>query len=395
MNFKKLSLLLSKTIRMLNLKISSVVIVGVLIFSSCGDPAPETKTTVQTKLKPIEISEDDIFQGNKILAFLKNEEKFIKESNNFFLKGLNAFRNERNLDSADYYLRQSILKEPTAKAYFELGNVYMDKKKYDEALISYGLAEQLNYEPFSKILYNKACLYSLKEETELAGKYLEYSIQAGYNNIDHIQKDKDLDELRNTYYFKQALKKGMRGMSDAENLFWLQFKKQFTKAQFPISLKSNLEWEELEPLGTISYEYEKYIAEMRDEEFSREVSKMFYYYLQPYETENYVALVYIVRDEYMGDLAPLTYRLATFTHEGKLIDKKEISGRTSLGEEIKEGKLLKGGKIEVSRYTPVYEKDPDEVGYYDNPIVKKNFIDKKVLTISKDGKITESSKKAV
>src|SRR5690606_28963393 len=197
------------------------------IFSSCGDPAPETKTTVQTKLKPIEISEDDIFQGNKILAFLKNEEKFIKESNNFFLQGLNAFRNERNLDSADYYLRQSIVKEPTAKAYFELGNVYMDKKKYDEALISYGLAEQLNYEPFSKILYNKACLYSLKEETELAGKYLEYSIQAGYNNLDHIEKDKDLDELRNTYYFKQALKKGMRGMSDAENLFWLQFKKQF------------------------------------------------------------------------------------------------------------------------------------------------------------------------
>ena len=378
---------------MLNLKIIPFLTIGVFIFSSCGDPAPESRTVVETKFKPIEISEDDIFQGNKILAFLKNEEKFIKESNNFFLKGLNAFRNERNLDSADYYLRQSILKEPTAKAYFELGNVYMDKKKYDEALISYGLAEQLNYEPFSKILYNKACLYSLKEESELAGKYLEYSIQAGYNNLDHIQKDKDLDELRNTYYFKQAIKKGMRGMSDAENLFWLQFKKQFSKAQFPVSLKSNLQWEELEPLGSISYEYEKYIAEMRDEEFSREVSKMFYYYLQPYETENYVALVYIVRDEYMGDLAPLTYRLATFTHEGKLIDKKEISGRTSLGEEIKEGKLLKGGKIEVSRYTPVYEKDPDEVGYYDNPIIKKNFIDKKVLTISKDGKISEGSSK--
>jgi len=395
LNLTNLSLLLSKTIRMQNLKIISVVAFGVFTLSSCGDPVPENKTTIQTKLKPIEITEDDIFSGNKILAFLKNEEKFIKESNNFFLKGLNAFRNERNLDSADYYLRQSILKEPTAKAYFELGNVYMDKKKYDQALVSFGLAEQLNYEPFSKILYNKACLYSLKEETELAGKYLEYSIQAGYTNLDHIQKDKDLDELRETYYFKQALKKGMRGMSDAENLFWLQFKKQFSKTQFPISLKANLEWEELEPLGSISYEYEKYIAEMRDEEFSREVSKMFYYYLQPYETENYVALVYIVRDEYMGELAPLTYRLATFTHDGKLIDKKEISGRTTLDGEIKEGKLLKGGTIEVSRYKPVYEKNPDEEGYYDNPIVKKNFIDKKIITISKAGKILESSKKSV
>lgn len=381
---------------MRNLKYISFVAIGIIAFTSCGDPAPESKTNIETKLKPIEISEDDIFSGNKILAFLKNEEKFIKESNNFFLKGLNSFRNEKNLDSADYYLRQSILKEPTAKAYFELGNVYMDKKKYDQALLSFGLAEQLNYEPFSKILYNKACLYSLQEETELAGKYLEYSLQAGYTNLDHINKDSDLDELRNTYYFKQAVKKGMRGMSDGENLFWMQFKKQFSKTQFPVSLKANIEWEELEQLGTISYEYEKYIAEMRDDEFSREVSKMFYHYLQPYETENYVALVYIVRDEYMGELAPLTYRLATFTHDGKLIDKKEISGRVSLGSEIKEAKLYKGGVIEVSRYEPVYEKDPNEEGYYDNPIIKKNFIDKKTITISKTGKIVESAaKKAV
>ena len=378
---------------MQNLKFISIVTLGVIVLVSCGDPAPESKTNIETKLRPIEISEDDIFSGNKILAFLKNEEKFIKESNNFFLKGLNSFRNEKNLDSADYYLRQSILKEPTAKAYFELGNVYMDKKKYDQALLSFGLAEQLDYEPFSKILYNKACLYSLQEETELAGKYLEYSIQAGYNNLDHINKDSDLEELRNTYYFKQAVKKGMRGMSDAENLFWLQFKKQFSKTQFPVALKSNIEWEELEQLGTISYEYEKYISEMRDEEFSREVSKMFYHYIQPYETDNYVAVVYIVRDEYMGDLAPLTYRLATFTHEGKLIDKKEVSGRTSLGQEIKEAKLLKGGVIEVSRYEPIYKKDADEYGYYDNPIVKKNLIDKKTITISKTGKIVEGAAK--
>lgn len=372
-----------------------VLFFGVILFSSCGDPAPENTTSIKTKMKPIEISESDIFEGNKILAFLKNEDKFLKESNNLFLKGLNAFRNEKNLDSADYYLRQSILKEPTAKAYFELGNVYMDKKKYDDALLSFGLAEQLDYEPFSKILYNKACLYSLKEETELSGKYLEYSIQAGYNNLDHIQKDSDLEALRNTYHFKQALKKGMRGMSDAENLFWLQFKKQFSKTQFPVTLKANIEWEELEQLGTISYEYEKYISEMRDEEFSREVSKMFYHYLQPYETDNYVSVVYIVRDEYMGDLAPLTYRLATFTHEGKLIDKKEISGRTSLGKEIKEAKLLKGGVIEVNIYNPIYKNDPDEVGYYDNPIVKKNLIDKKIITISKAGRITESTVKNV
>ena len=105
-----------------------VLFFGIILFSSCGDPAPENTTRIETKMKPIEISESDIFEGNKILAFLKNEDKFLKESNNLFLKGLNAFRNEKNLDSADYYLRQSILKEPTAKAYFELGNYYYDNQ---------------------------------------------------------------------------------------------------------------------------------------------------------------------------------------------------------------------------------------------------------------------------
>ena len=370
-----------------------LTILGLGVFTSCGDPAPDSKTVtkVETKRTPIEISEDDIFQGNKIMAFLTNDEKFFKEANNFFLKGLNAFRNEKDLDSADYYLRQSILKEPTAKAYFELGNVYMDKKDYDNALLSFGLAEQLNYEPFSKVLYNKACLYSMKEDTELAGKYLEYSIQAGYNNLDHINKDEDLEELRETYYFKQAVKKGLRGVSNSENLFWLQFKKLFAKTSFPVQLKETIAREELEELGYISYEYEKYISEMRDEQFSREVSKSFFHYLQPYETESYVALVYIVRDEYMGELAPLTYRLATFTHEGKLIDKKEIAGRTSLGANIKEAKLKKNGIIEISEFEPTYEKDPDDEGYYDNPIIQRTLVEKKTMSIGKTGKISVKS----
>ena len=48
-------------------------------------------------------------------------------------------------------------------------------------------------------------MYSLQEEAELAGKYLEYSLQAGYNNLDQINKDSDLAELRDTHYFKKAV----------------------------------------------------------------------------------------------------------------------------------------------------------------------------------------------
>jgi len=361
-----------------------------LILVACGDPAQQGKE-VQEERIDVTLSDDDIYTSNKILAFLENTTKYLEEANSYFLKGVDAYRNKKNLDSAQYYFRHSIVKEPTAKAYFELGNVYFDRKDFKQAELSYGMAEKLDYQPFSKILYNKACMYSMQEEPELAGQYLEYAIQAGYSNLDHINKDEDLDNLRDTYYYRKAIDKGLRGMSNAENLFWLQFQKQFEKIELPKKLKNIMTQEELDQLQFISYDYEKYISEMRDGMFSREVSKGFYYFAEPYETKEYVALVYIVRDEFMGDMAPILYRLATFDHEGKLIDKRVIGGRELFESDLLEATLKKGGVIEVTVKEPVYEKDPEEEGYYDNPIIETKVVGKQRFVIKSNGKIVEEN----
>ena len=359
---------------------------------SCGDPA-ETINVNKTERIPVVLEDDELFASNKVLAFLQNEKKFIEDANAFFLKGINSFRNKKDLDSADYYLRKSILKEPTARAYFELGNLYQNKKKFGEALLAYDLAEQLDYKPFSKLLYNKSCLYSIQEKNEMSGKYLEYAIQAGYNNIEHIAKDSDLKSLRESHYYNEAVERGLRGTSDAKNLFWLSFKKEFGPANFPQKLKQSMNIEELNALKYISFDFEKYISEMRNEEFSREVSKGFYYFSQPYETEKFVALIYVVKDEFMGELAPLTYRMATFTHEGKLIDKKDIAGSSNYSEELKEATLTKNRVINVKYFKPIYKEDPDLNGFYDNEIIKKNLLGSTTITISANGKIVEESLK--
>ncbi len=364
----------------------TVFVVGILV--SCGDPVQEIITVEKVRV-PVEISEEDLFKGNVITAFLQNETKFIKEANAFFLKGIDSYRNKEDYDSAAYYLRHSLLKEPTAKAYFEFGNLNMDLKDYDQALKAYGMVEQLGYKPFSQILYNKSCIHSLKGEKELAGRYLEYAIQAGYNNIEHLNRDPDLKELRESYYFQKALDKGLRGMSNAENLFWLQFKNQFPKVDLPATIETHMTYEESEALEFISFDYEKYIAEMRDEKFSREVSKGFYYYAQPYENENFVAVVYIVRDEFMGEYAPLTYRLATFDHEGTLIDKADIGGHELLEDPIKRAELKKNFQVDVTLLEAIHEKDPNEHGYYDNKLVDTREVGKMTYRIEKNGKIIE------
>ena len=184
-----------------------------LLITACGEPAEVINTIKQQKRIDIELAESDLFETTKIFAFLENDVKFIEEANKLYLNGLDAFKNKKDLDSANYYLRQSILKEPSGKAYYELGNVFMSQEKFDEALNAYDLAENLDYQPISKILYNKSCLYSLQKNVKMSGQYLEYALQAGYNNLDHINKDEDLTELRNSRLFEPAIEKGVRGMS--------------------------------------------------------------------------------------------------------------------------------------------------------------------------------------
>ena len=50
--------------------------------------------------------------------------------------------------------------------------------------------------------------------------------------------------------------------------------------------------------------------------------------------------------------------------------------------------IKKNGVIEISEFEPTYEKDPDEKGYYDNPIIKRTLVEKKTLTIGKNGRIS-------
>jgi tetratricopeptide (TPR) repeat protein len=362
-----------------------------LLVTSCGEPGEVINTIKQQKRIDIELAESDLFETTRIFAFLDNEVKFIEEANKLYLNGVDAFKNKKNLDSADYYLRQSILKEPSGKAYYELGNVFMDQKKYSEALSAYDLAENLDFQPVSKILYNKSCLYSLQKNVEMSGQYLEYALQAGYNNLDHIDKDEDLAELRKSRLFKPAIEKGVRGMSNAKNLFWLQFKKLFPKYPFPHTIESQLDEKVMAEKQYISYDFEKYISEMRDEKYSREVSKGFYHYAQMYETDKYVAVVYVVKEEFMGDAAPLLYRMATFTHEGKLIDKKRIGGKEYLSDDLWSTTFNKDKTIDVSILKPTYEKDPEDEGYYENKIVSTKEVGQLKYKVDGNGMIIKVS----
>lgn len=368
---------------------AAAILFSVLL--SCGT-TPNPNSNKYSVIKVDKLSEKDMFTYVKVKSYMDQKDSEATDYSEDFLKGLDAFRNKKNLDSAEYYFTVSILNVPTNMAYYELGNLAMDRKEYKKAIYAYEMAERLGYEPFSKVLYNIACAHSLQDETELAGQYLEYALQAGYSNIDNINKDEDLKNLRtNDYLFNMHLKQGLKGLSNADNLFWLQFKRQFSKTPFPLKLNENLDMLLLNDETRISYDFEKYIAEMRDDKFSRDVSKGFYYLADLKETSEYVALVYVIKEEFYGDQSPLTFRLATFTPEGKLIDKKEIAGRSDFTKPLKSAVIKNDLSIAITSYETEFEKDPEEEGYYDNKIVKKTKITEESFTIDPKGKIVKAA----
>jgi hypothetical protein len=363
-----------------------------LINSSCGDPSHKVMKDVTEKLDFLNLSIGDILNASKVHLYLKSNPASTKESNDLFMKGVDAYKNKQLLDSAKYYFEHSIQQKPTPTAYYELGNVYKELKAYDQSLLSYQLAERLDFAPFSNLLYQIAGTYSQKGDYDLSAKYLEYALQAGFTNIDKVNTDKELEALRqkSNYKFNDAIKNGTKGMSNPETLFWLQFKRQFSPAKLPLTLNSSISTDELEKWGFISYDFERFIPQMRNARFSREVGESYYFAYNLGENESYTALVYVKLDHYSGEDAPKQFIISTFDSKGGLIDKIEAGNSKDTGDISTIVKFDTPGSFVTKIYRLEYEKDPNEFGYWDNKIKNKTYLTTYNYKIDNKGKIMVS-----
>lgn len=371
-----------------------IAVAGLLI-TACGNPTQEigkqTKAELTTEEAHMQLTADDLFAGDKIRLYLRKDTLQGSAANKLFLSALDEFKNKKDLIAAEKGFVQSILRYPTAKAYYELGNVWLEKKEYKQALQAYRMAENLDYEPFSKLMYNIACTYSGLKDGEQAASYLEYAIESGYLNVDNIAKDPDLAYLREEYswMYRSHMKRALNGVTDADKIYYLQFKKRFPQMKMPLSIKETVSKTYFDMENAITYDFEKYIPEMRDDKFSREVSKGFYYYANLKETANYTAIIYIIREEFLGEQAPLTYKLVTYDKTGTIIDQLIIAGREDFKEELRSCSINAKLEITLDLFETKFEKDPDTEGYYDNPIASKSKVGTQKYRVTAEGKIVE------
>ncbi len=71
------------------------------------------------------------------------------------------------------------------------------EKKYQEALTTFQKAETCDKNLSPTHYYNGCCIASLAQNEQLAFEYLKKAIDKGWENIAHMNKDSDLDFIRN------------------------------------------------------------------------------------------------------------------------------------------------------------------------------------------------------
>ncbi len=356
--------------------------VSLLTFSACQEVARGPKHSGS-------LSATAIYSADSVNVFLADNAKENKESQKFFMDAIDMYRNKKNPAGAIELFVKSITIHPTARGYYELGNASSEIKNYTQAVQAYRIAEVLNYQPASKLLYNMACVLSLQDSTQTSMKYLEYAIEAGYTNADNILKDPDLANVRKNYEFTQLINEALGGASDPETVMWFGFKHSFAVAQLPLVL--NTETPVKQEDNYISFDYEKYISEMKDEKFSREVGKEFYYMASVESNAKYTALVYAMKNSMMGEKAPMNFILISFDPKGVLIDKKTVGGQNVLTEPYKVCTIKPNLSFEIKEYDMKYEKDPAENGYENNKVVSNELKDTKYYKIDEGGKFVETS----
>ena len=111
-----------------------------------------------------------------------------------------------------------ISKEELARIYMEQGLKYLTLANFSKAEREF--KKVLEIQARNEIaLYNLACTYSRWGKTDEAIEYLGRSIEAGFDDVSHMEKDTDLDPIREDPRYKALIdairkKKAASGSED-------------------------------------------------------------------------------------------------------------------------------------------------------------------------------------
>lgn len=358
-----------------------VLLFTTLIYAGCADKQNEQQA----------LGFNVLFDKDSVKTYLKEVPvAFIDSSKKLFLQAIDLYKNKQNAEASVQVFIQAVGLYPSAGGYYELGNALLENPNADNnaeyALKAFNMAELMDYKPWSHVLFKKACAAASIGDHD-AYRYLTYAVQNGFVDRQKIISNKHLLKIGAISDLLSAYNEGMAGNGDPDAILWEGYSKQFGQASFPFMIDSGT----LAAIGTpvdISYDYEKYVPEMRDYKFSRDVGREFFYFTKIDDNRVFKTIIYGSKAYDAERIDPTAYIIASFTNTGRLIDKKTIAGSVALDSAFKECSFISNKEFEVKEYKNIYEKDTEKEGYEDNRIIRRDLLATYKYTIDSTGRFS-------
>lgn len=331
------------------------------------------------------LKKEALFSEDSVSAFLSTiPEQQSDSSKQAFLKGIDLLKNSKDAKAAIPFLQQSLSIYPNANAYYELGNAYLEIRDWAPALQSFKMAEVLDYKPLGNVLFKQASCYAAMDSADKMYAYIRYAVQNGFVDKRKIVEDSHFANYKNDYQLLNIYHEAMNGNGNPDEVLWHSYSNDFKQASFPFQADTGTV-RQLGELQIISYDYEKFIPEMRDHKFSREVGSEYFYVAKLLQTELCHVVLYGCRS-YEEEGAPVYYILASFNPKGKLIDKMIVGGAQTFDEAYKVFTAKNNQQFQIEEYKNNYEKNPAEAGFENNKLLSRQLVATKQFLIDANGK---------
>lgn len=383
-----------------------VVLFIAITFLGCNnnDKSPDKTVSVTTHLNQNTLYNTDSVKA-AIASVTTASQAAAKKK---FLEAIDLYKNKKQIAQGIDAFKASLFISPSEKTYFELGGALAEKKNYEEALKALDIAEQMNYSPLANILYKKSVVYAsmpnsplcndgyTKVYDSLAVHLMEVALQTGYSKPADYLHEKAFDSLRfnNDWYFKNVYQTAMSGNKDPEKLAWDNYKDEFKELPLPLTINTVWIYQQNYE-NAIAYDYEKFVPEMRNGKFSREVENEYFYVGKIKEDSVYTALLYAGKNMWLTDgrgYAPVYFYMVTYSHQGKIIDKMQVGGQKTFTDNFKNLLLKQNLSLEIKEFKNIYEKDPAKDGYENNKVTKSELLTTSYYRINAKGKFEKAEK---
>ncbi|MFC2146111.1 hypothetical protein ACFLRT_01990 [Acidobacteriota bacterium] len=140
---------------------------------------------------------------NSISADLPRLETVLRELNIRYLQN-EANKTGKSANKYDAALAQRLLTDLMLNMSRE-GSAYLQKGDFRRAALFFEIAIRAGNER-PNLIYNLVCVYSLAGNKKKALDYLGQAVKKGFNDLELIKKDPDLDFIRNEKEFKEIIR---------------------------------------------------------------------------------------------------------------------------------------------------------------------------------------------